>query len=370
MPHRENAAAVAKGVFEAVGQELVDDQADRLGALGRDLDLRDLGLELYIGGGFALETEQAAGDRHQILAEVDQIGAAAALELLVDRGQRADPLRDLIQIIARLDVGDAAELQIDQAHQLLIVVTHPMSHLAQQCGLLFGEREVELDQPRLVDRERQDGGVTLQELDVVLREHARLAAVGLEHAEDMLLALDDDVDRALDAMLAQQLGDPEALLPVQVVGDHRLAGLQGIARGRGQVGADPRLADHALAPADSGANQKRLFLGQVLEHFDEPDLEAARRLLGGVVEQPVEIRALGSPLAEIGELGPLLQEASLKLVCGHDRLPRGVSCARSLTSRPPKLGTCDPDDQPKRDLSPGCRRVSPLTWRSGRRPRR
>src|SRR5919106_1283715 len=167
---------------------------------------------------------------------------------------------------------------------------------------------------RPLDREGEQRGVALQELEVVLGERARLATVGLQHAEDVLLGLDDYVGRALDAVFPQQLRDAETLLLVQLVGDHRPPGLERIA-GRGlDVGADPRLADHALAPADARAHQKALLVGQILQHLHMAHAQTARGLRRGLVQQLVQVGPLDREQAEVRELGPFFAQPLLGVV--------------------------------------------------------
>ena len=221
---------------------------------------------------------------------------------------------DLLQVFAGVQVGDVGELEVDQADQALVVVLDPVVQLLEQQLVLRRQLGVQLVQAGLLDREGEQRGVALQELEVVLGEGARLATVGLEHAENVLLGLDDHVGRALDAVLPQQLGEPEPLLLVQLVGDHRASGLERVAGGGFDVGADPHLADHALAPADARAHQQALLVGQVLQHLDVAHVQAARRLSGRLLQQPVEVGALDREQAEIRELGPFLAQPFLGVV--------------------------------------------------------
>jgi hypothetical protein len=136
-----------------------------------------------------LGAEQAARDRGEVLAKFGDAGALAHLQLGVDQAQGADPMLDVLQMLARFQVGDALELKMNQADQALVVVLDPMLQFLQQELMLRGQAAVQLAEARLLDREGEQRGVALQKLDVVLGEHARLAAVGFQDAEIVALVL-------------------------------------------------------------------------------------------------------------------------------------------------------------------------------------
>ena len=113
-----------------------------------------------------------------------------------------------------------------------------MAHLLEQDLLAF-ERRLEAALVAVaLDRHAEQVRRALQEGEVVLDELVLRPAVDLENAERPAVALQDDVHRPVNAVLAQDLGRPETLLVSEVVGDHRLAGAQRKSRRRRQVGAD------------------------------------------------------------------------------------------------------------------------------------
>ena len=82
-----------------------------------------------------------------------------------------------------------------------------------------------------LDRHAEDVRRALQEGEIMLDELVLRPAVDLEHPERPAIALQDDVHRAVDAVLAQDFRRPEALLVFEVIGNHRLAGAQRKPRG-------------------------------------------------------------------------------------------------------------------------------------------
>jgi hypothetical protein len=142
--------------------------------------------------------------------------------------------------------------------------------------------------PLAFDRHAEEVCRALEEGEVMLDEFVVTPAVDLEHAERPAIALQDDVHRAMDTVLAQDLRRAEALLVLEVVGDHRLAGAQRIACRRGKIGADRRNAHHARLPADSCPNQKAVFSGDKLEDFCEFRTQALGYHAGRAFEQLVD----------------------------------------------------------------------------------
>ena len=152
------------------------------------------------------------------------------VELVVHNPQRFDPAGDHVEVVVHLRCSLAA-LQAHETGDDLEAVLDPMLQLMQQhllllrqLGLLprrLGEAAM---RPETVDCRRQQVGIALQEVGVVLGEAARLLTIHLEHAERAIVAADDDVDGAPDAMPAQHVGAAEALVVLQVLGGDRLAG--------------------------------------------------------------------------------------------------------------------------------------------------
>jgi hypothetical protein len=76
--------------------------------------------------------------------------------------------------------------------------------------------------PHSVDSRSQEIGVILKEIDIVLLEFAKQARVNLQHAEWAVLAANNNIDSAPDAMLDQELGNYKPNFPLGILGDHRL----------------------------------------------------------------------------------------------------------------------------------------------------
>lgn len=137
--------------------------------------------------------------------------------------------------------------------------------------------------------QRHDVGEPLQRLHILVVEMARLVAVRLQHPEDVIVGLDQAVDRAADAVVDEQLRDVEALLAGEVVGDGRNAGLQGQPGRRSEPGRQAVLADDVLSPADAGTDQQRPLVGQIFHCLDVAYVERVVDLLAGDLQQRVDI---------------------------------------------------------------------------------
>ena len=108
------------------------DQADRLGTLSRDLDLSDLRGEFNVGFDLLLKIEQAAHDGHEVLTKVGDVGARPHLQLGIDEAESANPVFNLLQLLACLQVGHVGKLQMNEAQQALVVVLDAVLQLLQQ----------------------------------------------------------------------------------------------------------------------------------------------------------------------------------------------------------------------------------------------
>ena len=82
-----------------------------------------------------------------------------------------------------------------------------------------------------LDRHAENVRRALQEGEIMLDELVLRPAVDLEDPERPAIALQDDIHRAVDAVLTEDCGRPEALLVFEVVGNHGLAGAQRKSRG-------------------------------------------------------------------------------------------------------------------------------------------
>ena len=209
-----------------------------------------------------------------------------------------------------------AALQADETGDDLEVILDPVLQLVQQhllllrhLGLLprrFGELAV---RPEAVDCRRQQVGIALQEVGVVLGEATRLLTIHLEYAKRTIVAADDDVDRAPDAVPVQHLGAAEALVVLQVLGGDRLAGEQGVAGRRSAVGIDRRVAHHVRLPADAGADQQLVVRWEQLQYLGALHAQALARQHRCPSQQGVEIVGAEGFDAELGKYRFLLLHA-------------------------------------------------------------
>ena len=136
-------------------------------------------------------------------------------------------------------------LQVKHAGYHLQTILDPMVDFFEQ-DLMAIERGLQLALILLLfDRHAKDVCRALQERDVVLAKFAFGSAVYFEHTEWRAIALQYDVHCTANAVFDKQFRSSKSLLVFEVVGDNGLAGAQGIARGRGQIGPDgcgrPRL---------------------------------------------------------------------------------------------------------------------------------
>jgi len=86
-----------------------------------------------------------------------------------------------------------------------------------------------------------------------------------------------------------------------MVGNHGLARAQGVACRRSQVGPDGRMPHHALAPADTSANQKRILSRDVFHNFTVFRSQTFRGHSRGVIKHFHEARALQGMDTKFGE---------------------------------------------------------------------
>lgn len=87
---------------------------------------------------------------------------------------------------------------------------------------------------------------------------------------------DQHVDGALDAVLGQEPRRAEARLGLELVGDHRASGVEGVACRRVEIGPKRGVADRTLPPAHAGAHEAGVLAGQVLQHLAEGCLQSLR----------------------------------------------------------------------------------------------
>jgi len=246
-----------------------------------------------------------AGHRLPCPAVLD---AALPPELIVDAGDGLDPAAGILQ--GGEHGGFAlvlAGLEGEKARHDGEAVLDPVAHLPGE-EILPGEgRAEQLLRPVALDGAAEQIGEALHEGDVRLLEHAVAAVVHLQHAEGPVPVLDQHVDRPADAVIGHELRGAEAGLGGEVVRDHRPAGLEGEARGRGEVRPNGGVADHVRLPADSGPHEQGILAPQVFERLAELGAHPLSAQDRRPLEQEVEIRAAESLHAERGQDGLLMQ---------------------------------------------------------------
>ena len=278
--------------------ELVDDERDQDGAIGRELQ-RARRLEVdFVGRDRSLDL---LGEVAQIIDEVDRLVVGGIGQPLVGAANGGDAGRGFVELVAQARLAGRIGLQAQQAGDHLQAVLDAVVDLLEQ-DLMPVERRLQLALGLLLfDRHAENVGGPLQERDIVLAELAFGAAVDLQHAERRAIALQDDVHGAPDAVRDEQFRGPEALLVLEVVRDDRLSGVQGVARRRGQIGPDAGHADNPFVPANAGANQQPVFRRNVFQHLAILRAKSLGRHAGGVIEHAHEARALQGMHAKLGQ---------------------------------------------------------------------
>src|ERR1700752_3099637 len=103
----------------------------------------------------------------------------------------------------------------------------------------------------LFDRHTENIRSTLQKSDVMLAELSFRSAVDFEHSKWQTVALQNDIHGTADFACAKQFRGSKSFFISEMIGNHGLAGVQGIASRRIQIGSDGRAANHAFAPTDA-----------------------------------------------------------------------------------------------------------------------
>ena len=139
-------------------------------------------------------------------------------------------------------------------------------------------RQFSLD-PYSVDSRSQQVGVVLKKIDIVLLEFPELPRVNLQHTEWAVLAANNNIDGAPDAMLDQELGNFEPNLPLGIFGNHRLVRVQGIASRRALMRGYFSMPYHAGVPVHPGADEQILAAWDELHAANTMDWQVGRPYL-------------------------------------------------------------------------------------------
>src|ERR1700693_5083283 len=101
-----------------------------------------------------------------------------------------------------------------------------MVHLLEQELLALQRGRQTALMPLTLDRHPQDIGGALEEREIMLDELVLRSAVDLEHAVRLSIPLQGNVHGAVNAVSDQNFGRPEALLVLEMIGDHWPASFQ------------------------------------------------------------------------------------------------------------------------------------------------
>jgi hypothetical protein len=103
------------------------------------------------------------------------------------------------------------------------------------------------------DRQTEQIGDALKEVDIMFSKDAVCSAVGFEDAIGPPIANQDDIGGPFDAVLPHESGGTESTFGGQAIRNDRLPGMQRISCRRFEISADLRLPDNVLPPAHATA---------------------------------------------------------------------------------------------------------------------
>src|SRR6266404_227563 len=217
---------------------------------------------------------------------------------------------------AHFRLGGAIPLDAQNADHQLQAVLHPVIDFPKQYFMARKSRlQIALEALSL-DLHAENICGSLEECQVIFRELTFRAAVNLQYAEGGAVALQDDVDRAMDAVFQKQFRCLEAIFVSQMVGDDRIAGVQRKPPGRFKIRADSRFANDAGLPPNTGTNHQAIGRWQIFQDLAELRLHPVGRENCGLVNQFVERRALQGQDAKLGQY-LLLAHAQPERTLGH-----------------------------------------------------
>ncbi len=245
-----------------------------------------------------------------------------------------------------------ATLHAEEAHDRRQAVLDAVAHFARQHSLVV-ERFLEVGVGMLpLDGDAEQSREAGQEIGIRAIELSGIRAVGLEHAEGQMAfaaPCDQDVDRPFDPMIRQQLWRAELRFFLQVIGNHHLARMEGVAGRRFHIDPERHLADRAWAPANAGAHQQPLLLGHVLQHLGKSCFEALGAEFGRALQDLSDVAGLHGGAAELAQQR-LLPQPVRQLLPGdlggsagsrYQLLPRGdghLAKSCQMRSRRRELG--------------------------------
>src|ERR1700712_112001 len=172
------------------------------------------------------------------VGDVDETDPGTAPEVIVHLCYRRDTRRSVFQCVLDFCRLRATALHAQQAHDGRQAVLDSVAHLTRQQGLVFkgvpklGIRLLPLD------GDAEQPGKTRQEIRIRKVELSGVRAVNFQDSERQVAfaaSRDQDIDRALDAVIGEQPRRTKTRFLLKVIGDHDLRGVERIAGGRFHV---------------------------------------------------------------------------------------------------------------------------------------
>src|ERR1700689_1321720 len=180
-------------------------------------------------------------------------------QMLISTTNSIDACRCFVESLAQVRIVNRSSLQLKHARNDLQAVLDAVIDFLQQ-HLMTIKRRFQLALILLLlDRHSKNVGSTLQKSDVALAKLAFGFAVHFQHTERRAVALQNNIHRAMNAVLAKQFRRSKSMLVLKVVRNDGLASAQRIAGGGGQIGPDTGRADNAVFPAHSGTDQEAVL---------------------------------------------------------------------------------------------------------------
>lgn len=193
-----------------------------------------------------------------------------------------------------------------------------MAHLARQHGLVLesflkvrvGMLALDGDakQPREAGKEFRVRNIELPGVRTIDFKDS-------ERQETFATPRDQNVDRAPDPVIRQELWRSKSSFLLKVVGNDRSSSLESVAGGRFQVDPKRHLTNRPWGPADARAHQQPLIVSGIFQDFGERGFEALGTKLGGPLQDLSDVAGLQRETAELAQQG-LLPQAVRKLLPG------------------------------------------------------
>ena len=126
-------------------------------------------------------------------------------------------------------------------------------------------------------------------------ELSGFGTVDLEDAEWQMpfaASRDQDVDCSPDAVIRQELRRSKPRFLLKVIGDDHLSGLESVASRRFQVEPQRYPTNGPWFPADAGADQQAIIVGQIFQNLGEPSVQSLGAEFGGALQDLPDVAGL------------------------------------------------------------------------------